>query len=369
MSASSCISEWSVLGPLMSSARSRYSPRVPRFRGTLVAAALSRSSMVGAILTLRVAAHWSSRSRSCFSVAASWVSRSAINFRLLSPANLFRDSSPVFSRATACWIEVLCILVGLRTFGRGRRGEARDADLEIAGDALLGRAVHHRGQGRNSVITQVGQIKGDGGHGDGIAVKLSLIDLPQVVVGGVDVRVGPVGEGDGGNADGGVVENHMVARIKVRHHLRPVRFARTKTGKNRPRVRRRVVVLNSGEVGIVALHKTGEDVLDHIVQETPARVRRAADVLDAAAERLLRSYHILVDVRDDLLPLLRVLREVLQFSVDFVGPPEANVALGAGKPAVGDHRGEGAGDLNAGTFGMFNVGGSFAYLSGDDPRH
>ena len=158
----------------------------------------------------------------------------------------------------------------------GGRGEPGNADLEIKGEALLGGAAYHRGQGGDVVIAPVGEVQGDSGHGDGVAVKLGLIDLPQVIVRGMDVRVVPVGESDGGNANGGVVGDHVVARIEIGDHLRPVRFTRAEARENRPGIWRRVVVLNGGEVGIVALNKTGDDVLHHVVEETPAGVRRAS---------------------------------------------------------------------------------------------
>ena len=85
-----------------------------------------------------------------------------------------------------------------------------------------------------------------------------------------------------------------------------------------------------------------DNALHHIVQVARTREGGEADLLSAPTQRLARTDHVEVDVGDDATALLRMLGEVFILDIDFAGPPEADIAPGAGKTPAVNHCSKGA---------------------------
>src|SRR5688572_15609320 len=67
----------------------------------------------------------------------------------------------------------------------------------------------------------VGGIRGDEGHrggGESVALELSAIDIPKVVVGRVHEVIRPIGKRDTRYSDWSFIECHMIGAVMKRDH-------------------------------------------------------------------------------------------------------------------------------------------------------
>ena len=205
------------------------------------------------------------------------------------------------------------------------------------------RVVCFRREPGHGFVRSVGNNKGDDGRREGIALKLRPVDVPQIIVRGVNVVVWPVGESDRGRADRGLIKRHMVGTVVKGNDRGVIAVPRPQGRVNGLGESVAPTGLRAGQLSRVSLHHVPNDALGQSCQEMRARERDPGYVLDSQhILALVGSDHVLIDVRQDFLPLLGMVRKILPLAADFRHPPESEVAARAGELAVADQFGEAA---------------------------
>ena len=240
--------------------------------------------------------------------------------------------------------------------------EADEGGGAVARQSSLRSAQQQARQSGQLRLTRRRDEVSGGGDDEGVALELGGVNLPEVVIGGVDVGVGPIGERDARNADAPVVEHQVVGGIVEGNGLGAVGFLGAERGEHGAGEVAGVCAGAQGDGGVAQANRL-QDAFDHVVQKAGAGEGRAAHELDALAGALLGADHVLVEVDQNALGLLGVVAEVAIGSADFIYPPEADVTPGAGEFALLDQPHQRAGNLeHAGDAGTVVVGGGFLFL-------
>jgi hypothetical protein len=115
-------------------------------------------------------------------------------------------------------------------------GFTQDSDRgpEVVRQPICADGVGLRRKHFDSGIHLPAEVVGHGADQETVALELSLVDLPEVVIGRVDEIVVPIDECDRRHADRSFDEAHMVGGVEIGHKSRIVGLPAATRGEDRP---------------------------------------------------------------------------------------------------------------------------------------